>query len=457
MAINFLMKQTTGKGEAPIFVRIQHSKTTNGKRVPTANILTSTGISCPIDKWNLKRGGSAWAAFEAGEGKPILDKLKEIKEGIENRLTENNGYLKGTEAKEIISEVTLREVREREAEDAKRKQAEAEAEAKRKAEAERLTLNKFMTKFSETCDKREAARSGVHYTYNTAKMVRSVIKKFFEFQEETGRVYDFADINMHFYNDFTAYMESKGYARGYIGKCLGIYKTILTIAADEEGDKVTLNPIVFSKKFCNKRESVELIALTEDEVRRIMAVDLSGLPKIYEAERDIFAVGIWTAQRVGDYSTIDRLENVKIDAEDGLPYIELTQQKTKKKVLIPCRKELRDLLEKYPQKFPKVWPQHINDHIKVIAKMAGINDKITEKHIRGGKDVIEEFEKWERVCTHTARRTACTLMAESGMDKDDIMFISGHANKDTAMVDHYIKRSELSRMREIKRKYDYFK
>lgn len=26
-----------------------------------------------------------------------------------------------------------------------------------------------------------------------------------------------------------------------------------------------------------------------------------------------------------------------------------------------------------------------------------------------------------------------------------------------AMVDHYIKRSELSRMREIKRKYDYFK
>ena len=201
---------------------------------------------------------------------------------------------------------------------------------------------------------------------------------------------------------------------------------------------------------------MDLIALAGDEVRRIMAVDLSELPKIYEAERDIFAVGIWTAQRVGDYSTLDRVKNVKIDAEDGLPYIELEQQKTGKKVLIPCRKELRDILDKYPEKFPKVWPQHINDHIKIIAKMAGLDERITEKHIKGGKEVVEEFAKWQRICTHTARRTGCTLMAESGMDKDDIMFISGHANKETAMVDHYIKRDALSRMCEIKRKYDYF-
>ena len=42
------------------------------------------------------------------------------------------------------------------------------------------------------------------------------------------------------------------------------------------------------------------------ELKTIMAVDLSGYPNGYEQARDIFMIGVWTAQRVSDYNYIKK-------------------------------------------------------------------------------------------------------------------------------------------------------
>lgn len=51
---------------------------------------------------------------------------------------------------------------------------------------------------------------------------------------------------------------------------------------------------------------VDSIYLTKEDLDAIMAVDLSGYPNGYEQARDIFMIGVWTAQRVSDYNYIKK-------------------------------------------------------------------------------------------------------------------------------------------------------
>ena len=135
--------------------------------------------------------------------------------------------------------------------------------------------------------------------------------------------------------------------------------------------------------------------------------------------------------------------------------INIRQQKTGAKVAVPCSPELIGILEKYNYDIPRLSDQNINDNIKEIARMAGLNEKIAITSTKGGKPVTETFEKWQLVHSHTARRTGATLMYLSGMEIFDIMKITGHSTP--AMLKKYIKADELEVVDKIMGKYDYFK
>ena len=53
------------------------------------------------------------------------------------------------------------------------------------------------------------------------------------FHLETGREYDFNDIDMQFYYDFTAYLKKKNYAINTVGKCVKELKAVLYCAETE--------------------------------------------------------------------------------------------------------------------------------------------------------------------------------------------------------------------------------
>ena len=63
-------------------------------------------------------------------------------------------------------------------------------------------------------------------------------------------------------------------------------------------------------KFKGTRVEVDSIYLTKDDLSKIMSADLSSLSNGHEHARDIFMVGVWTAQRISDYNNISR-ENIK--------------------------------------------------------------------------------------------------------------------------------------------------
>lgn len=453
MAVSFILRTTKKTGYAPVFARIQTRKT-------GLNLRLSTHISVPIQKWNLSRDGVAFNNFkQSEEGSIIFGKLAKIERAL-NSLLEQDVVITAEQMTQIIDDIAFEDERELE----KQKAAE---EARRIAEANRMTLNKFIAMYIEQISNgaRQTER-GMNFAFSTVKSIKSALNQFAYYQEHLGKEIDFADIDMNFYHEYTAYLKGKNYSINSIGKCIKELKTILATA---EGEGYHNNAKYKDKKFKGTRVDVDNIYLTKEDLEKIRTVDLSKYEKGHEYVRDIFMVGVWTAQRVSDYNNISR-ENIKtyvreiIETDkDGkkkivskeFTRIEIRQQKTGAKVVIPCSSELRAILEKYDYNLPHLEDQVINRYIKDIGKDAGLTEMVEIEKTQGGKAQMQRIEKYKLIHTHTARRTGATLMYLSGMDIYDIMKITGHSSP--AMLKKYIKADQLEVASKIEDKYDYFK
>jgi hypothetical protein len=177
------------------------------------------------------------------------------------------------------------------------------------------------------------------------------------------------------------------------------------------------------KSFKSIRESVQNIYLTESELKKIYELDLSSDP-VQRVARDIFLIGCYTAQRFSDFSRIIPA-NIR-PLENNKMVIELIQQKTGEKVIIPIRYELDEILKRYNYTVPKTYEQKVNDRIKKIGEKAGITEPVNLEQNKGGLKVKTEVKKCDLIVTHTARRSGCTNMYLAGIPTIAIMKISGH-------------------------------
>ena len=274
-----------------------------------------------------------------------------------------------------------------------------------------------------------------------------------------------------FYYDFMAYLNSRDYNINSAGK---IVKELKAIMAAAEADGHHHNTIYKNVKFKGNRVEVDTIYLTKEELDAMMKADISALEPAAAQARDIFMVGVWTAQRVSDYNNITRdaihttkkhwIEEIPDPEHEGesiptirtkeITYIDIIQKKTGAKVSIPCKKELLEILEKYDYNLPHLEDQTINRLIKQVAEKAGITQPVTIETSNGGVKKKETFPKYKLVMSHTARRTGATLMYLAGIDAYDIIKITGHGDID--ILKKYIKADHLDVVQKLTDKYDYF-
>ena len=277
---------------------------------------------------------------------------------------------------------------------------------------------------------------------------------------------------MSFYYKFTSYLKGKNYSVNSIGKCIKQLKAIMYIAEIEGHHS---NNAWKDKKFKGTRIDIDSIYLTQEDIDKIMAVDLSGYDIGHTQARDIFMVGVWTAQRVSDYNNIKKedfntlTKNVMREEDDPehpgekrawierqeITYLNVRQKKTGAKVSIPCNSQLKAILEKYDYQLPHLEDQVINRYIKEIARDAGLTERIEIETTKGGTPKKEMVEKYKLIHTHTARRTGATLMYLAGIDIYDIMKVTGHTSP--AMLKKYIRADNLEIVEKLTDKYDYFK
>lgn len=437
MAVSFRLRTQKVAGKAPLYVRVQD---VNLK----VNLMLSTHLDVDIQMWNKPHKGRAFKAYMASsEGRRISELSDEIKHTIESLLSQEIRITSAMTEK-LIDDIVYREER---------------IVAARKQHY--ITLNQYIDKFiSSIASGNRQTEKGTDYAASTVKSIRAAMNQFIRFQMDKGRKVDFQDVDMNFYYDYTAYLKAKNYSINSIGKCIKELKTILR-AAESEGYDV--NPRFKDKKFKGTRIDVDSIYLTRDDLTKIMSVDTSKLSHGHILARDIFMVGVWTAQRVSDYNNLSR-ENIKDHRipkiiDDKLTFkefqtVEIRQKKTGTKVSVPVSRELKSILERYDYQLPHLEDQVINRYMKDICRFAGLDELIEIQTTKGGKAMKEYKHKWELVHSHTARRTGATLMYLAGMDYYDIMRITGHTSP--TMLKKYIKADSIEVADKITDKYTYF-
>ena len=458
MAASFFIRTTKTKGTVTLFVRLQSVK-------HKINHKAATPLQVDIKAWNNSKKGSVQMDNFRKANPQLAKKMDELKNALEATLTRDEGITQ-KEFTDIIDDVMYREAREAQ----KRKEEE---KARQEAEARRMTLNKYIELYiDQVSNGARQTEQGRNYAYSTVKAIKQAMKQFKLFQEETGRTYDFKDIDMNFYYDYTAYLKNKNYAINSVGKCVKELKAIL-YTAEIEGHHN--NSVWKDKKFKGTRVDIDSIYLTREDLDKIMAADLSKFGVGHEQARDIFMVGVWTAQRVSDYNNIKKedfdtlTKNVMREEDDPehpgekkawiekqeITFLNIRQQKTGAKVAIPCNAALKAILEKYDYQLPHLEDQVINRYIKEVAQVAGLTDLVEIETTKGGTPKKERIEKYKLIHTHTARRTGATLMYLAGVDLYDIMKVTGHTSP--AMLKKYIKADNLKVVEKLTDKYDYFK
>ena len=458
MAVSFFIRTNKTKGEVPLFVRLQSRK-------QGINHKFCTPLQVDIVDWNNSKKGSTQLKNFRKAYPNLVKKMDEICNALEMTLDKEVG-LTQEEFKLIVNEVVYKEAREA------KKRAKEERD-KAEAEANKMTLNKYIAMYTDQiASGARQTEKGRNFAESTVKTVKLALDQFTKFQKEKKRTYDFDDINMDFYYSYTAHLKKKGYSINTYGKFIKELKTVMA-AAESEGHHS--NHMWRDKKFKGTRVEVDSIYLTREDLDKIMAVDLKDYPYGYEQARDIFMIGVWTAQRVSDYNNIKQedfstlTKNILKEEEDPehpgekkawvekkeITYLNIRQQKTGAKVAIPCNSALKTILEKYNYQVPHLADQIINRYIKEIAEKAGLLEMVEIETTKGGTPKKELVPKYKLVHSHTARRTGATLMYLAGVDLYDIMKVTGHASP--KMLKKYIKADSLEVVEKLTDKYEYFR
>ena len=469
MAATMQLGAINKDGLAQIFISIQDRKS-------KTHIRQATGLYINASIWEKRNDEKALDRYSKNEDiMRILNSATEIRRTIDG-MFKNGTVLNANEVRELVREIVYREEMERE----RKEKEEAERQAAEKA---KITLVQFIDKYvTEIKSGARQTERGTNFSPNTVRSVKQALVQFQRFCKYKKKEYNFGDIEMQFYHDFTSYLKAEikdkkgtilkeAYNVNTTGKCIRTLKNILSIA---ESEGLHSNSIWKDKKFKGTRIETESIYLTREDLDKIMKADLSKHGIGHDQARDIFMVGVWTAQRVSDYNYITKeqiythtkrwIEDVPDPENPGqtkaeirtkeIMYISLIQKKTGAQVSIPVSSELKGILEKYDYCLPHLEDQVINRYLKDICKEAGLTESVEILETKGGTPVRNRYPKWDLVHTHTARRTGATLMYLSGMDLYDIMKITGHTTP--VMLKKYIKADKLDIIEKITDKYNYF-
>ena len=464
----------TLKKDGVVEARLRIKRTING--VPTLIVNQRQfvmGLDITEFDWNryhaLKKENSKTIFLE---NNPEFAKDMAKLNAIGKQMNEVGEDLTADKLREIIHNVMFADeiAEKKRIEKEKKREEEEKQEAKRKRN--KMTLTKFIDQYIQ--DVKDGTRTtlahGRTFVQGSRFSLTNSLGHFKEFMKDTGITYDFQDVDLDCYVKYKAWLmaqdiskekedpkhEPVHYADNTIGGFIKKLKCVLR-AAESRGYPV--NPAYKSTEFkAQSSIDVDTIYLTREEVERFEKVDLTKKEdgKNLELARDIFLVGVWTAQRVSDYNNL-KPENIKEVDNNGTPmtYISIHQQKTGRLVEIPCNAKVRAILNKYPKGLPHLSDQKINKCIKVIGKMAKIDEVVEVKGSRGGQVIKEYYKKYELICTHTARRTGATLMYLDGIAIYDIMKVTGH--KSVTTLEKYIRADKLEVAQKLVLKYDYFK
>lgn len=257
----------------------------------------------------------------------------------------------------------------------------------------------------------------------TIKSYVSFKKVVLEYQKAIKKQIQFMDLTAPFIEKFKIWMlTKKKYAKNTAGRKLQMLKTICIDAEKNHEIPVTSYSKII-QHFGESNKDRYIQTLSFDELGQIKNVDLSnaeylnqfkkenpeltkGLiitPEALNNARNWILLGCEIGQRGGD---LLKITNENIRYKGTTIYIDIIQQKTNKNVTIGIiAPHVIDIIENH---LPKEVPhQKLNNYVKVVCKLAGINEVVkgSKLNTETNRKELGIYPKNELITTHCFRRS----------------------------------------------------
>ena len=365
----------------------------------------TTGYRIDAAKWDADK-----QRVKNGCSNKLKQSASEINASLLEYYTEIQSIFKRFEVEDVIP--TPEQIKE--AFNALRKPVSEEPKPKKEA----LPCDFFQVfdDFVEDCGRQN------NWTDSTFEKFAAVKNHLINFRE--GLTFEFLDERG--LNDYVGYLRDvKEMRNTTIGKQLSFLKWFLRWAFKKG---VHQNNAYDSYKPKLKSTQKKIIFLTWDELNRLREFKIPSNKQALERVRDVFLFQCFTGLRYSDVFNLHR-SDIKGD------HIEVTTVKTSDSLIIELNNHSKAILDKYkdvPFENDKVLPvitnQKMNDYLKELAELAGINEPVRQTYYRGNERIDEVTPKYALLGTHAGRRTFICNALALGIPPQVVMKWTGHSD-----------------------------
>jgi integrase len=248
-------------------------------------------------------------------------------------------------------------------------------------------------------------------------------------------------------NEYVLFLRNrKDLRNSTIGKQIGFVKWFLRWAHHKGYNRNTTFEI-FRPKLKQARKTV--VFLSEEELTQIKAFSIPPHKSYLDRVRDVFLFCCFTGIRYSDVYNLKRS-----DVKGG--HIEIVTVKTVDTLIIELNDHSKAILQKYAdiafendKALPVVSNQKMNDYIKELCEIAGIDEQVTLIHFKGNERIETIAPKHTLVGTHTGRRTFICNALALGIPVQVVMKWTGHS--DFKSMKPYIDVADKIRAGEMER------
>ena len=347
-----------------------------------------------------------------------------VRNGCTNKLkqsaSEINASLLGyyTEVQEIFKKFEVEEIMPtpeqiKEAFNALHKPIEKEVKPRKS------TPNAFYKVFDEFV--RDCGRQN-DWTDSTYEKFAAVKNHLMNFHD--GLTFDFFDEKG--LNDYVTYLRDvKEMRNSTIGKQLSFLKWFLRWAFKKG---LHQNNAYDSYKPKLKSTQKKIIFLTWEELSKLREFEIPAAKQALDRVRDVFLFQCFTGLRYSDVFNL-RKSDIKGD------HIEVTTVKTSDSLIIELNKHSKAILDKYKdvafednKVLPVITNPKMNDYLKELAELAGIDEPVRQTYYRGNERIDEVTPKYALLGTHAGRRTFICNALALGIPPQVVMKWTGHSD-----------------------------
>ena len=227
-------------------------------------------------------------------------------------------------------------------------------------------------------------------------------------------------------NDYVTYLRDvKEMRNSTIGKQLSFLKWFLRWAFKKGLHK---NNAYDSYKPKLKSTQKKIIFLTWEELNKLREFEIPAAKQALDRVRDVFLFQCFTGLRYSDVFNLRR-SDIKGD------HIEVTTVKTSDSLIIELSNHSKAILDKYKdvafeddKVLPVITNQKMNDYLKELAELAGIDEPVRQTYYRGNERIDEVTPKYALLGTHAGRRTFICNALALGIPPQVVMKWTGHSD-----------------------------